>query len=73
MLARVFSAAVNGIEAFPVEMEVNCGWGDTVVVMLSCDLPPGSGPNGSKLRLVVSAFEIQSFLWRKMNPIRDAV
>jgi hypothetical protein len=26
MLARVLSAAVNGIEAFPVEVEVNCGW-----------------------------------------------
>jgi magnesium chelatase family protein len=34
MLARVFSAAVNGIEAFPVEVEVNCGWGDTVVVIV---------------------------------------
>jgi hypothetical protein len=29
MLARVLSAAVNGIEAFPVEVEVNSGWGDT--------------------------------------------
>jgi magnesium chelatase family protein len=28
MLARVSSAAVNGIEAFPVEVEINCGWGD---------------------------------------------
>jgi hypothetical protein len=28
MLARVSSAAVNGIEACPVEAEVNCGWGD---------------------------------------------
>jgi hypothetical protein len=35
MLARVLSAAVNGIEAFPVEVEVNCGWGDTVIVMLA--------------------------------------
>jgi hypothetical protein len=32
MLARVLSAAVNGIEAFPVEV-VNSGWGDTVVVI----------------------------------------
>ena len=44
MLARVLSAAlsrhnlpwettaeVNGIEAFPVEVEVNCGWGDKVI------------------------------------------
>jgi hypothetical protein len=34
MLARVLSAAVNGIEAFPVEAEVNSGWGDTVVVLI---------------------------------------
>jgi len=34
MLARVLSAAVNGIEAFPVEVEVNCGWGDTVIVIV---------------------------------------
>ena len=33
MLARVLSAAVNGIEAFPVEVEVNCGWGDTLIVI----------------------------------------
>jgi hypothetical protein len=32
MLARVLSAAVNGIEAFPVEVEVNCGWGDSMMV-----------------------------------------
>jgi magnesium chelatase family protein len=34
VLARVFSAAVNGIEAFPVEVEVNSGWGDTVIVIV---------------------------------------
>ena len=34
MLARVLSAAVNGIEAFPVEVEVNCGRGDTIVVIV---------------------------------------
>ncbi|MGZ5568633.1 MAG: magnesium chelatase domain-containing protein [Limisphaerales bacterium] len=34
MLARVFSAAVNGIEAFPVEVEVNAGWGDTIIVIV---------------------------------------
>jgi hypothetical protein len=34
MLARVLSAAVNGIEAFPVEVEVNCGWGDTIIVLI---------------------------------------
>src|ERR671930_2288627 len=34
MLARVFSAAVNGIEAYPVEVEVNSGFGDSVVVIV---------------------------------------
>src|SRR3954451_10651248 len=34
MLARVCSAAVNGIEAFPVEVEVNAGWGDTNIVIV---------------------------------------
>jgi magnesium chelatase family protein len=34
MLARVLSAAVNGIEAFPVEVEVNSGWGDTTMVIV---------------------------------------
>ena len=34
MLARVLSAAVNGIEAFPVEVEVDSGWGDTRIVIV---------------------------------------
>ena len=34
MLAKVCSAAVNGIEAFPVEVEVDSGWGDTIVVIV---------------------------------------
>ena len=34
MLARVCSAAVNGIEAYPVEVEVNAGWGDTIIVIV---------------------------------------
>jgi magnesium chelatase family protein len=34
MLARVCSAAVNGIEAFPVEVEVNAGWGETKIVIV---------------------------------------
>ncbi|MCL5098979.1 MAG: YifB family Mg chelatase-like AAA ATPase [Candidatus Omnitrophica bacterium] len=34
MLAKVCSAAVNGIEAYPVEVEVNAGWGDTTVVIV---------------------------------------
>ena len=34
MLARVCSAAVKGIEAYPVEVEVNAGWGETVIVIV---------------------------------------
>jgi magnesium chelatase family protein len=34
MFAKVWSAAVNGIEAYPVEVEVNAGWGDTLVVIV---------------------------------------
>jgi magnesium chelatase family protein len=34
MLAKVCAAAVNGIEAYPVEVEVNAGWGDTLIVIV---------------------------------------
>jgi len=34
MLAKVCSAALNGIEAYPVEVEVNAGWGDTIIVIV---------------------------------------
>src|SRR5512136_951141 len=34
MLAKVCAAAVQGIEAYPVEVEVNSGWGDTVIVIV---------------------------------------
>ncbi|MFO1486993.1 MAG: YifB family Mg chelatase-like AAA ATPase [Verrucomicrobiota bacterium] len=34
MLAKVCSAAVNGIDAYPVEVEVNAGWGDTLIVIV---------------------------------------
>src|SRR5271156_5848799 len=34
MLARVCSAALNGIEAYPIEVEVNAGYGDTLVVIV---------------------------------------
>jgi len=33
MLARLLSAAVNGIEAFSGEAEVICGWGYTSIVL----------------------------------------
>ncbi len=34
MLAKVCSAAVNGIDAYPVEVEVNAGFGDSVTVIV---------------------------------------
>ena len=34
MLAKVCSAAVLGIDAYPVEVEVDSGWGDTRVVIV---------------------------------------
>jgi magnesium chelatase family protein len=34
MLSRVCSAAVQGIEAFPVEVEVNAGYGETIIVIV---------------------------------------
>src|SRR5690242_9650944 len=34
MLAKVLSAAVNGIEAYPVEVEVNDGYGETFIVIV---------------------------------------
>jgi predicted HTH domain antitoxin len=37
MLAKVCSVPVNGIEAYPVEAEVNAGCGDAIIVMM--DLP----------------------------------
>lgn len=34
MLAKVCSAAVNGIDAYPVEVEVHAGFGDTIIVIV---------------------------------------
>src|SRR2546423_6586999 len=34
MLSKVCSAGVDGIEGYPVEVEVNAGWGDTVIVIV---------------------------------------
>jgi hypothetical protein len=39
MLAKVCSAAVNGIDAYPVEVEVNSGFGDTIIVIIATNTP----------------------------------
>jgi hypothetical protein len=39
MLARVCSAAVSGIDAFAVEVEVNCGYGETFIAIVVKNTP----------------------------------
>ena len=34
MLAKVHSAAVLGIESYPIEIEVNSGWGQPAVIIV---------------------------------------
>ena len=34
MLAKVCSAALTGIDAYPVEVEVNAGYGDTLIIIV---------------------------------------
>lgn len=60
MLARVLSAAVNGIEAFPVEVEVNCGWGDTVIVIIK-SISPMQNPNFLSLENLAISISLE---WR---------
>jgi len=36
MLSNVCSSAVNGIDAYPIEVEVNAGYGDTKIVIVAC-------------------------------------
>jgi hypothetical protein len=47
MLVRALSAAISGIEAFPVEVELNSGWGDTVIVMIGSISPIRPSLEGS--------------------------
>jgi hypothetical protein len=54
MLAKVCSAAVNGIEAYPVEVEVNAGFGDTIIVMLSSILLAGVRRRSCGVAIVVA-------------------
>jgi hypothetical protein len=39
MLSRACSAAVNGIDAYAIEVEVNCGYGDTFIAMVATKHP----------------------------------
>jgi magnesium chelatase family protein len=40
MLTRLFSAAIQGVDAIEVEVEVNAGWGDPKIVVVG--LPDAS-------------------------------
>ena len=51
MLSKAFSAAVNGIEAFPVEVEVNAGYGDTLIVVVGL---PDTAVKESKDRVLTA-------------------
>src|SRR6185436_187934 len=51
MLSKVCSAAVNGIEAFPVEVEVNGGYGDFQIVVVGL---PDAAVKESKDRVVTA-------------------
>jgi hypothetical protein len=44
MLARVCSAALNGIEAYLVEVEVNAGYGETIIKLLEGLTRPAAIP-----------------------------
>jgi magnesium chelatase family protein len=51
MLSKVCSAALNGIDAFPVEVEVNCGYGDTVIALVGL---PDAAVKESKDRVLTA-------------------
>jgi hypothetical protein len=66
MLATVCSAAVNGIESYPVEVEINAGYGDTIIVIVG--LPDAAVKEsrdsaGFTTWLVYSAGTNQFTLW----------
>src|SRR5579872_1971690 len=59
MLAKICSAAVNGIEAYPVEVEVNSGWGDTVIVIVGLpDAPVKESRDRVSTALSNSGFKV---------------
>ncbi len=53
MLANICSAAVNGIEAYPVEVEVDAGHGDTVIVIVGL---PDTAVKESRDRVLTALF-----------------
>src|SRR5262245_26264069 len=59
MLARVFSAAIQGVEAIQVEIEVNAGSGDPAIVLVGL---PDAAVRESKDR-VTTAIANSGFRW----------
>ena len=59
MLTRVFSAAIQGVEAIQVEIEVNAGSGDPVIVLVGL---PDAAVRESKDR-VTTAIANSGFRW----------
>jgi magnesium chelatase family protein len=51
MLSKVCSAAVNGIEAYPMEVGVNAGYGDTIIVIVGL---PDTAVKESRDRVVTA-------------------
>ncbi|RYD72145.1 MAG: magnesium chelatase, partial [Verrucomicrobiaceae bacterium] len=61
MLAKVFSAAVYGVDAFEIEIEVNSANGDTVIVVVGL---PDTAVKESKDR-VTTAISNSGYHWPK--------
>ena len=59
MLAKVCSAAVSGIEAYPVEVEVNAGYGDTLIVIVVNKTPKPSSACFWLNRMFACAFKLE--------------
>ncbi len=57
MLAKVHSAAVLGIDSYPIEIEVNAGWGQPMVIIVGL---PDAAVKESKDR-VKTAIENSGF------------
>jgi magnesium chelatase family protein len=61
MLAKIFSAAVFGVEAYEVEIEVNGGRGDAVIIIVGL---PDAAVKESKDR-VTTAIENSGYRWAR--------
>jgi len=59
-LAKVCSAAVNGIEAHPVEVEVNAGYGDTIIVIVV-----NNSPEPPKALIFLAVSSVLALHWNR--------